>query len=329
MRKSPLAAALIVASFAVAGPAPAAPEGPIVTAPTSPTTPQDARRALLGPGRRASWAPTTLMERVVVDALVPVLVDRARRDVSGVDDLGPIARTAAMEVVRWGVAGGEYLVLREASGHERGTGAYVFRVGPLAGPEVILQAPHAYYDENTGRIAVAMMFDPEGPHPRALFVNTLQRYLRGAPVATSRADVCHRPEHLYGHATDRALAAMGAVGVVQLHGFDAAGVPPGTRVIVSEARAAAPTPRLEALGARLAEVFGEGVRVYHRDLERLGGTTNVQARIVAGHPGAWFAHLEMAPEVRLALRKTRALRRSLATALYGRYPAPPPPRSPR
>lgn len=311
-RALPIAALLLTASLAAAAPASAAPEATV----TTPTTAAAARRALMAPGRTATLRPTTLIERTAVDALVPAIVERARRGEARVDDLAPVAGMAALAVERWVVEGAAFIVLREAAGQERGTGAYVFRVGPVAGPEVVLQAPHAYFDLHTGRIAAAMMFDPVGPHPRALMLNTVQRYQRQPPTPDSPADVCHRPEHLFSHVTDRALAALGRATVVQLHGFDAAGVPAGTRAIVSEGLDRAPSLRLVALSARIEAALGDGVRVYHRDLTRLGGTTNAQARVVARHAYGWFVHLEMATAAREALRAKRALRRALAAALF-------------
>lgn len=287
---------------------------------------QEARRRLMGPGRTARFRATTWLERVVAGALVPVIVERVRRGEGGVADLGVVAGVAELGVERWWVEGAEFVVLRELAGRERGTGAYVFRVGGASGGEVILQAPHAWFDVNTGRVAVAMMFDAVGPSPRGLFINTVQRYERGSPVVAGRADVCHRVEHLFSAVTDAAVGALGVgaqgvgavgVGVIQLHGFDVAGVPAGTRVILSEGLAQAPSERLVGVGARVGAVLGAGVRVYHRDVRRLGGTTNVQARVVARHAGGWFVHVEMAAEVRERLRLSRRLRRGLAGALIG------------
>lgn len=308
--KSSIAAVMLFAALAAR--ASAAPEGAV----TGPMTAAEARRALMKPGRTAHLRPTTVMERAAVEALVPVIVERARRGEARVHDLAPVAGMAALAVEQWVVEGGMFLVLREAAGRERGTGAYVFRVGPVGRAEVVLQAPHAYFDLHTGRIAAAMMFEREGPHPRALMLNTVQRYQRGRPTPESPADVCHRPEHLFSFVTDRTLAALGRAMVVQLHGFDAAGVPVGTRAIVSEGLSRAPSLRLVALAERVEAALGAGVRVYHRDLKRLGGTTNAQARVVARHAYGWFVHLEMATAVREALRGRRALRRALAAALF-------------
>ena len=375
MRLVPFAFALALA----ATPALAAPEAPVPPSPAAatPTTVREARRALLNPGRKATLRTTTLIEQAVVDGLIPILVERARRGETTVGDLAPIAHPAALTVERWTVEGHDFLVLRERPGEARGAGAYVFRVGPStpsAGAEVLLQAPHAYFDLHTGRIAAAIMFDPKGPHPRALFVNTLQRYQRGEPDPHSPADVCHRPEHLFTWATDRAIGALdapdfdanpvaaadladagvapprrasgttsssrlgiddldapppyrhsrpahlGAPVVVQLHGFDADGVPPGTRAIVSEGFARTPSAPLAALGDRLTATLGAGVAVYYRDLKRLGGTTNVQGRLCDGR--ARFVHLELARTVRVALRKSGKTRRAFTRALFGPAEAP-------
>lgn len=276
----------------------------------------DVRKRLFEEGREARFARTTLLERAAVDALIPMLVDRARRGKDRVADLLVMARLGRMVVERWDVHGQIYLALLEPLGDARGAGAYVFRVGERAGP-FLLQAPHAYFDLYTGRIAVGMFFGKrKGPRAAALFVNTLQRYERGEVRWGSRADVCRRPEHLFSLATDRFLAAMPEATVIQLHGFDEDGVPEGVDMILSNGQRETPSVALQAMADRVRKRFGDGVRLFPTQVAKLGGTTNVQGRI-AGARRAGFVHVEMAKSVRKAMSKEPALRHRLARAIMG------------
>lgn len=279
---------------------------------------REARRALFDAGREAQFRPTTLIERATAEALIPVLVDRARRGETRVRDLRPLARAARLEVLRWTVGDAQFLVLREVKGAARGAGAYVFRVGPPDGPrELVLQAPHAYFDLYTGRIATGMFFGKrEGRRARALFVNTLQRYERGDVDRDSPADVCHRPEHLFSVITDRTLRALGPSTVIQLHGFGQENVPPGVRAIVSAGEDRLPSTELRAIADGVSTLFGRGVRLYPTDIDRLGGTTNVQGRLAALMPDARFVHLELSKGLRERLRKTPRIRHKLARVLF-------------
>ncbi|MCA9542388.1 MAG: hypothetical protein KC620_26005, partial [Myxococcales bacterium] len=152
--------------------------------------------------------------------------------------------------------------------------------------------------------------------PRALFVNTAQRYGYGPPVEHSPADVCHRPEHLFNAATWLAARALSPVQVVQLHGFDAESVPEGVMAILSEGRPQPASAALSEQAARLKGAFSGDVRRFPDDITVLGGTTNVQGRLLAGLPGVRFVHVEMSVALRARLRKTAAARNALAEALF-------------
>lgn len=279
----------------------------------------EARDRLFVAGRKARFRRATLVERAAIDGLIPVLIDRARRGETRTADLRLTARLAGFVVECWDVHGQRFLVLRERPDDARGAGAYVFRIGEQAAP-VILQAPHAYFDVGTGRIAAGMFFgDRRGPRARALFVNTLHRYQRGEPDKRSPADVCHRPDHLFSLATDRALQALPGALVIQLHGFEGEGAPDGVEMILSGGVRETPSPSLAAIADRVRAQFGAGVKLYPTEVDVLGGTTNVQGRLAAAHRSG-FVHVEMVKPLRDRLRKDPALRHALARALYGGRP---------
>lgn len=234
---------------------------------------------------------------------------------------GP-AEQAGFTVQGWEVEGQRYLAATEEPGRRGGGGAYVVRVGASAGTPVILQAPHAFHDLGTERVALALLFAGRG-WPRALFVNTVHRYLgpdgRRHRQAASPADPCHSPQHLLAVATAAALDVLPRAEVVQLHGFgedsEDTAVTVQPQAIVSGGRAALATPRSQVVAERLRGALGVEVALFPTDIGRLGGTTNVQARAILARGAAEFVHIEMSRALREQLRRDPAARERFAAAL--------------
>lgn len=264
--------------------------------------------AIWSAGRRARLAPTTATERAALADVVAGLLS-PRPDL---ERLAIAAEVAGMRIERWQVGGESFAALVERSAG--GRGAYLFRLD--GGDGVLLQAPHAYHDLGTGELAAEIFFSPgDGPRPRALFTNTIHRYQdddgqrRRRP--DSPADVCHNPDHPFSAATEAAVRAMPDVRIVQLHGFgDGDLVRDGVDVVVSAGRQR-PTATSERVAEALRGVLAGQVLLYPTQVDRLGGTTNVQASIARAH-GADFLHLELGPAAREALRDP-ARRRAFAT----------------
>jgi len=249
-----------------------------------------------------------------------------------------LAARAGFTVQAWEVDGQRYLAAIEEETRRTGGGAYVVRVGASTSRPVILQAPHAFFDLGTERIALDLMFAGRS-WPRALFVNTVHRYL-GADgqrrrQSASPADPCHSPQHLFAVATAAALDVLPGAEVVQLHGFgddseetedtaSAASVAQ-PQAIVSGGRAAVATPRSQAVATRLREALGVDVALFPTEIGRLGGTTNVQGRAILARGAAEFVHIEMSRTLREQLRRDPAARERFAAALQ---PDPMPGTSP-
>ena len=257
------------------------------------------------------------------------------------------AGVAGYELRRWRVGAREVWVLRERADRERGAGTYLFRVGAAATtPSALLQAPHAYFDQQTGPIAADVFFATDAPAAlRGLFTNSLHRYQVRPGVRAKRkaspADVCHNPDHAFDHVTDAVLAA-GARGVIQIHGF-ADRLAPGTPVpldhaadddeagdddldptsamlaVVSAGGGRRPTAAAHALAAVLTNAFGDGVLSYPTQTKHLGATTNAQAARVDGVAGAQFVHVELSATLRDRLTgersSARVLRHAVAAAI--------------
>lgn len=292
------------------------------------------------PGQGAS-APATSAERALVDALVaaqraaPPAEDAAT---SGAQALADRAARAGFVLERWRVSAGPgatggphaagapwFWVLREHDAPRRGAGTYVFRAGPAggAGPALVVQAPHAYFERGTGALAAAIMFEADARAPAALMTNSLHRYRQASGERRRRADnpadVCHNPAPLFQHAT-MAMVDAGAVVVVQIHGFAATatrfGPGPAPGIVVSAGRRDSSSAVSTAVARALSGVFGAAaVRRYPEEIRVLGGTTNVQARALRRRAGAAFVHLELSPSMRRRLLADARDRAAFARAL--------------
>jgi hypothetical protein len=223
---------------------------------------------------------------------------------------------AAAEGLELGLArdaAGDVWVLREGEGRREGTGLYAFRPG---GAPVCVQAPHTFFDEGTGPIALAVFADLRAG---CLFVNTVHRY---APSSGGEhlADVAHAERTAF-RAVTRGMLESVRWPIVQLHGFGPRGdVGRDVAAVVSDGASArregAPAARLrEALAKRLAPAR---VLLHGVDTGVLGGTTNVIGAD-AHRAGGAFLHVELSAAARRRLFDGGAgpLSAALAEALGG------------
>ena len=278
---------------------------------------EEVRRRLWPEPAPRAYVPADEATRAALGRLIAAMLATPSPAPSALQEL---ARAAGFVVEGWSVGGRRYLAARELAERRGGGGAYVVRVDG-AGPPAILEAPHGFFDLGTERIALELFLAGEG-WPRALFVNTVHRYLGADGVkrkqADSPADPCHSAEHLFAVATAAAIEALPGVEVVQLHGFGddeaAEGMP---AAIVSGGLAEQATPRSRIVAERMRTGLGVAVALFPVDTDRLGATTNVQGRTIRGREGASFVHVEMSAGLRQRLRSDPAARARLADALRG------------
>jgi hypothetical protein len=278
-------------------------------------------KVIWGPGKDATFAQTTIAERELLTRLVPLLREGARAATPpNPSEWQGDATAAGFQIEDWQIGGQRYWALVEIPGRHRGAGAYFFRVAPAAEGEqdILLQAPHAYFDLGTGMLGARLFFSPpEGPRPRAFFTNTIHRYQSAPGVREKRldspSDVAHNPEHGYTAATVAYAQAAGRVRVLQLHGFakvsdeddsdedgDSA---PSIEAVISAGDRAGSSPLSASLASGLGKTFGSEIRRYPEDVKKLGATTNVQGRMLRKIAGAQFVHIEMSPKLRSRLAK--------------------------
>jgi len=276
-------------------------------------TSAEAISALWPDESRVALAPTTAREREAIAWWVPRLLAGVGPDDPSSLAGGPALRRVGLTLEMWQVDGQPYWVLRERPEARRGAGTYLFRAGaPARARVLILQAPHAYYDIDTGPIAARLFFTGTG---QALFTNTLHRY-RAAPgptrkVKRSPADVAHTPSHLFAAAT-AAAAGAATLAVVQLHGF--ADRDAGAQLIVSAGDSRGATPWSRAAAQTLAGALPD-VALYPDQIRVLGGTSNVQKRALGDDDE--FLHLEMSRGVRRTLLRDPQALEALRSALVG------------
>jgi len=186
---------------------------------------------------------------------------------------------------------------------------------------VVLQIPHSFFDVGTLALGVELF---ELVEARALMVNTVHRYRatngdKPAKGEHSSSDMAHAPISSYLSLHQALVAREPKLLAIQVHGFaDAAA--PGVDMIVSGSKTNLdPRPVAERLRASIPDLE---VRAYPYEIDKLGGTTNVEARASRSR-GSEFLHIEISSSMRkrLTADDARALRRAFAQALLPLRPS--------
>ncbi|MDX2456921.1 MAG: hypothetical protein QNL87_05385, partial [Gammaproteobacteria bacterium] len=195
-----------------------------------------------------------------------------------VDDMAQAWKELGFSITPVTAGNATWLVLREVPGFCTGQGMYLIRQGVAA--RLLLQVPHGYFDKHTDNIAAGLLQAPV----RAIALNTVPRHYMQQGIKID-ADLAHRTDNLFAALT-RAFARVYPAGrLVQLHGFNPAkrktAAGHSAAVIVS-AGTAWPTPASTAVAACLQSLLNNPVRLYPRDVQELGATTNLQGRLLRG-----------------------------------------------
>ena len=212
------------------------------------------------------------------------------------------------------------LVLREtdtwvvlSSEPEAADGFYVIRKGGDPAP-LVIEAPHAWYDLDTGKLACALF---EAGYGRALLINSAQRHAPSQGDVTAHsgqigADVAHRAESVFQAATLGVSDALNDPLVVQIHGFGTGYGSYGA--VLSEGATFQSASQLLAAQQALEPVLGRfGSIVTGQDVPELSARTNVQGQAITGQ--ARFLHAELSLPARRTLVADVVLRGQLGGAL--------------
>jgi len=213
--------------------------------------------------------------------------------------------------------------LVEAEGLRRGTGILV--LARQARRELLIEAPHTFFDEGTLELAVRS-FVALGA--RALLVNstprtggptqggslTKQERAQSVRSGQAPADVAHLEDSCFNRAHLELLGCLPHPLTLQWHGFRDE-LAPGVQVAIS----LADTPgELAPLVSQLEALLGEGsVKIASTELKRLGATGNRQGQ-ACRERGVPFVHLELSAQLRKQLAASAELRdRFLASVAEG------------
>jgi hypothetical protein len=211
-----------------------------------------------------------------------------------------------------------WLLAEDESATKTGAGAYALR--PDATNELVIQAPHTFFDQGTLPLALTLFDQLDA---RVLMINTLHRggsaageesedeRLERARSGKEDADLAHQTNSYYQVAHHVFGAQWPQARFVQLHGFRDEKLP-GVSVVVSAANT-----RLDALPVVRALNNGLGAgtaRLFPEEVGQLGGIINEQAR--ACKDAGWqFLHLEISASLRQRMERQPAVREQFAQAL--------------
>ncbi len=217
-------------------------------------------------------------------------------------DAAPRAQALGLSLER---AGDRLWLVEPKDGPEpRGLAMAAIRLGPLPS-ELVLQAPHPYYDEHTGRI-VGALFDAGGV--RAAMIASAQRYaVKGSDPTGQVASV------LQAYTAAVPLALPDAL-VVQIHGFGPKRSEAHVVLSPGAARSggALYERAMRSLGPAL-QADGPGDLRGPDQVPLLAAMANVQSWLLADRTR--FLHIELSAEVRDRLRLDEPSRQRLAEAL--------------
>lgn len=275
------------------------------------------------PNRDDRYRPLAEPQLVALEQLVALLIREAEHGTlsrARQREVARLAATVGVQLRRANLEGVPLWVVTEPAEDRRGRGSYLIRLGPLAGVELLLQAPHSRHDRRTGTLAVRLLIEGDAGSVRAVFLNSAHRYRqldgsRGARESADQnpADAAHNPEHPLARTTTRVLEQRELV-LVQLHGFARSAAAGDPDLIVSSG-SREPTRASAAMLERLRLGLPEHPCGHHGiDTDRLGAQRNVQGRAAQAHRRC-FVHLELSEDLRARLIDDRELRRRFAEAL--------------
>lgn len=264
------------------------------------------------------WSALPALQREALEHLVTLLLDHAEAGRLGRSErrrARVLAEFAGLELAAIEIGDVRLWLVSEPADGVRGSGAYLIRLGPAQ--PLLLSAPHSFFDQGTGDIALALLLEPSVEPARALFVNTVHRYRqsdgRKIDLDHNPADSANVHDHPLASTTRRALEHQ-SLTLIQLHGY---GREPGTddpMVILSSGRSRSSTYVRNVTRSLRRDLPEFEFGIFGVDVDRLGGTKNIQAQ-AARDLGRCFVHVELARELRDRLLVEPPLRERLARAL--------------
>ncbi len=185
-----------------------------------------------------------------------------------------------------------------ADSEARGWGYYHF--GPSSAGALVLQAPHQFFDRHTGAIARGIF---ERVPVRVLALNSSHRYT-DRKEGSAPSDLSHIPFSPFNALTRAVALSLPDAHVVQIHGYsaekrktDAA----KTSDIIISSGVSASQPGMLALADCIEASTPWTVLRFPGQTSELGGTRNLQGRLLHALGKPIFTHLELSRVVRDSL----------------------------
>ncbi len=214
-----------------------------------------------------------------------------------------------------------WIAVAELEGVRRGGGFYLCRARLTRGEDaIVIQAPHSLHDQGSGEIGRALFLEAQAD---VFMINTAHRK---RDAVRGGADLAHLPSSMFQAATRACARILTRARFIQVHGFSSSAHPRlgDAAAVLSQGSAAGIADRsFDALVHGVERCFGAArVRVFRRDADELGATTNVQGRFVNAYTEAHFFHVELSEHARRRLRRDARLRVRLADAIAATAPPP-------
>ena len=208
-------------------------------------------------------------------------------------------------------ADNDIMVISEQPENRSGRGIYAIRLGTKS--NVFLQAPHRFFDSQSGLIVRQLFQD----HPiKAAAWNSVHR---------RQIDLSHTNHHFLNAFTRAVVTTDPASVVAQIHGFGnekqqamtgdvAAIISNGTRF---------PDRLAIATAAELKQAMGaSSIRLFPNEVQQLGGTRNRQGELMRQLGASGFLHIELDSKYRDQLRKEASKRSEFFRSLAKRSKLP-------
>ena len=208
----------------------------------------------------------------------------------------------------WGHAGWkiyrcehDVLVISEQAGKRRGRGIYAIRHASKS--NLVLQAPHRFYDEGSGLIA------------RKIFQENSLRAVAWNTVHRRKVDLAHCDDHYINAFTRAVVTVDQGAKILQLHGFNSEKYSPilnpqasSAKVILSDGTKF-PNRQIVSVAANLKTAFGAGsILLFPSEVDVLGGTQNQQSKLMRRLGSSRFLHIEMEKKFRESMINDTSVR---------------------
>ena len=202
-----------------------------------------------------------------------------------------------------------FFIVEEINQPLRGNGMYIIR---SKFNHKMLQAPHAYKDLHTGKLALKLLID--GGYG-SLAINTVpRRYAyKGLEVT---ADMAHLENTFFISFSHAFVKARPDGHIIQLHGFNSAKRLQTQDISLIISNGVKTTSRhLMRQVTCLRQSVTKQVRAYPAEINTLGGTTNSIGKHLRKMGSSNFSHVEMNLDLRKQLLASKKLRDAFSNCL--------------